>query len=94
MKKSIFSVALAIAAGVFASCGTSAPKANLKGASQADSLSYAIGVAQAQGLKEYLVARMDMDTTYMNQFVDGLLQGVEANDKQNAYYAGIQIGQQ
>ena len=94
MKKSIFSVAMAIAVGVFASCGASAPKANLKGASQADSLSYAIGVAQAQGLKEYLVARMDMDTTYMNQFIDGLLQGVDANEKQSAYYAGIQIGQQ
>ena len=94
MKKSIFSVAVAIAVGVFASCGASAPKANLKDASQADSLSYAIGVAQAQGLKDYLVARMNMDTTYMNQFVEGLLEGVEANDKQSAYYAGIQIGQQ
>ena len=94
MKKTILSVALAIAAGAFVGCGTSAPKANLNGVSQADSLSYAIGVAQAQGLKDYLVARMGMDTTYMKQFVGGLLEGVEANDKQNAYYAGIQIGQQ
>ena len=58
MKKTILSVALAIVAGAFVSCGTSAPKANLTGASQADSLSYAMGVAQAQGLKDYLVARM------------------------------------
>ena len=94
MKKSIFSVAMALAAGVLVSCGTSAPKANLNGASKADSLSYAIGVTQTQGLKDYLVMRMGVDTTYMNQFVDGLLTGVDANEKQSAYYAGIQIGQQ
>ena len=84
MKKTILSVALAIAAGAFVGCGTSAPKANLNGVSQADSLSYAIGVAQAQGLKDYLVGRMGVDTTYMNQFVGGLLDGANADDKQNA----------
>ena len=94
MKKSIFSVAMAIAAGLFVSCGTSVPKANLNGASKADSLSYVIGIAQSQGLKDYLVARMDMDTTYMDQFVDGVLAGVDADAKQTAYYSGIQIGQQ
>ena len=85
---------MAIAAGLFVSCGTSVPKANLNGASKADSLSYVIGIAQSQGLKDYLVARMNMDTTYMNQFVDGVLAGVDADAKQTAYYSGIQIGQQ
>jgi len=75
MKKSIFTVAMAFAAGLFVSC-TSAPKANLNGASKADSLAYAIGVAQTQGLKDYLVNRMDVDTAYMGQFVDGVLEGV------------------
>ena len=51
MKKTIFSV-VALAAGLFVSC-TSAPKANLEGASKADSLAYAIGVAQTQGLQDY-----------------------------------------
>ena len=94
MKKNIFSVAMAIAAGLFVSCGTSVPKANLSGASKADSLSYVIGIAQSQGLKDYLVARMNMDTTYMDQFVGGVLEGVNADEKQTAYFSGIQIGQQ
>ena len=92
MKKTIFSV-VALAAGLFMSC-TSVPKANLEGASKADSLAYAIGVAQTQGLQDYLMGRMGVDTTYMNQFVDGLLKGVNADEKKNAYYAGTQIGQQ
>ena len=94
MKKSVFSVALALAAGLLASCGASAPKANLEGASKADSLSYAIGMTQTQGLKDYLVGRMDMDTAYIPQFVEGLLVGADADDKQDAYYSGVQIGQQ
>ena len=44
MKKGIFSVAMALAAGLLVSCGTAAPKANLNGANKVDSLSYAMGV--------------------------------------------------
>lgn len=94
MKKSIFSVAMAFAAGLLVSCGASAPKADLNGASQVDSLSYAMGMSQTQGLKDYLVARMNMDTTYMAQFVDGVLEGTNDDTKKSAYYAGTQIGQQ
>ena len=94
MKKTVFSVAMAFAAGLFVSCTTAAPKADLNGASKADSLAYAIGVAQTQGLQDYLVGRMGVDTTYMGQFVNGVLDGVNADEKQNAYYAGTQIGQQ
>ena len=94
MKKNIFSVAMAVAAGLFVSCTTSAPKADLNGASKVDSLAYAIGVAQTQGLQDYLVGRMGVDTTYMNKFVDGVLDGVNADDQKGAYYAGTQIGQQ
>lgn len=93
MKKSIFSVVMAFAAGLFVSC-TSAPNVSLVGASKIDSLAYAIGVAQTQGLQDYLVGRMGVDTTYMSQFVDGVLTGVDADDEKNAYYAGVQIGQQ
>ena len=38
--------------------------------------------------------RMGVDTTYMDQFIAGLCDGVDADGKQSAYYAGIQIGQQ
>ena len=39
---------------------------------------------------------MDVDTTYMAEFVKGLNEGANAGDnkKKAAYYAGIQIGQQ
>ncbi len=93
MKKTIFSLAMVLVAGFVASC-TSAPKVTLKGASDVDSLAYAIGMAQTTGLKTYLAGRMGVDTTHMAQFVGGVLDGAEANDKRNAYYAGVQIGQQ
>ena len=94
MKKFSFMAALAIVAAGMVSCGKSTPKANLK--SDVDTLSYAIGMAQTQGLKEYLVERMDVNTTYMKEFIKGLNEGANAGDdkKKAAYYAGIQIGQQ
>lgn len=93
MKKiSILAVA-AIAAASLASCTAQSPKANLK--SDVDSLSYAIGMAHTQGLKEYLVGRLDIDTTYMNEFIKGLNEGAKKTSKKDAaYMAGIQIGQQ
>ena len=94
MKKLTFMAASAIAAMSIMSCGNSTPKANLK--SDVDSMRYAIGMAQTQGLKEYLVGRMGVDTTYMKEFIKGLNEGANAGDdkKKAAYYAGIQIGQQ
>ena len=94
MKKLTFVAAMAIAAATFTSCGNGTPKANLK--SDVDSMSYAIGLSQTQGLKEYLVDRLQIDTAYMNDFIKGLNDGANAGDdkKKAAYYAGIQIGQQ
>ena len=68
-----------------------------------DSLAYAMGMAQSDGLKEYLANSMDVDTTYMAEFVQGLLQGSTltstapqpmTGEALNAYNAGIQIGSQ
>jgi FKBP-type peptidyl-prolyl cis-trans isomerase FklB len=94
MKKLMFVAAMAIAAATFTGCGNSTPKASLK--SDVDTLSYAIGMAQTQGLKEYLVGSLDVDTAYMAEFIKGLNEGANAGDnkKKAAYYAGIQIGQQ
>ena len=94
MKKFSIVAALAIAiSGIFASCGNSPAKANLK--TDVDTLSYAIGMAQTQGLKQYLL-QMDIDTTYIDEFVKGLNDGANAGDnkKKAAYYMGVQIGQQ
>lgn len=93
MKKISLVMAAAILAGMTA-CTPQAPKATLN--DKADTLAYAMGIAQTQGLQDYLVQRLDVDTTCMNDFVKGLIEGATASSdaKQKAYYAGIQIGQQ
>lgn len=93
MKKlSFFAAALVLAAVM--SCGNRAPKADLK--SDLDTLSFAMGVANTQGLSQYLQNNLGVDTAYMNEFIKGLNEGANAGDdkKKAAYYAGIQIGQQ
>jgi FKBP-type peptidyl-prolyl cis-trans isomerase FklB len=93
MKKLSF-VFAAVVAAVIASCGNGTPKADLK--TDVDTLSYAIGMSQTQGLKEYLTQRMGVDSAYIGEFIKGLNEGANAGDdkRKNAYYAGIQIGQQ
>ena len=94
MKKLTFMAVMAIAAATISSCGNGTPKADLR--SDVDSVSYAIGMAQTQGLKDYLVGHLGVDTAYIGEFIKGLNEGANAGDnkKQAAYYAGIQIGQQ
>ena len=94
MRKFTFAALAAVAAVMMYSCGNGTPKANLK--SDVDTVSYAIGMAQTQGLKDYLVSRLGVDTAYMDDFIKGLNEGANAGDdkKKAAYYAGIQIGQQ
>ena len=93
MKKFSILAAIAVAA-IMGSCTNGTPKADLK--SDLDTLSYAFGIAQTQGLKEYLTMRMDVDTTYIDEFIKGLNEAANAGDnkKKAAYYAGLQIGQQ
>lgn len=94
MKKASVVLAIVAAASGFVSCTAQGPKANLK--NDVDTLSYSIGMAQTQGLKDYLTGRLGVDTAYMAEFIKGLEEGAYAReDKQKAaYYAGIQIGQQ
>ena len=92
MKKSTVLMMFAAAAGL-ASCTAQGPKANMK--SDIDSLSYMMGVSNTQGLKEYVMGRLGVDSAYMADFVKGLEQGVKETDaKEKAYMAGMQIGQQ
>ena len=94
MKKLMFVAVVAILVAGFTACGNSTPRASLK--NDVDTMSYAIGLSQSQGLKEYLVGSMGVDTAYMAEFIKGLNEGVNAgeNKKKAAYFAGIQIGQQ
>ena len=92
MKKITILAAIAAVTGL-ASCTAQAPKANLK--TELDSLSYSIGMAQTQGLKGYLVGRMDVDTAYLAEFIKGVNEGAKkSGKKETAYMAGLQIGQQ
>ena len=94
MKKIAFAACVAVAAAAFTSCGNGTPSANLK--NDIDTLSYAVGMTQSDGLKEYLVQRVGVDTAYIDEFIKGLNAGATAGDdkKKAAYYAGVQIGQQ
>lgn len=94
MKKVNLLLATAGAALCFTACNGQSPKSNLK--TDVDSLSYSLGMANTQGLKEYLTQSLGVDTAYMSEFIKGLNEGVNSGDdkKKAAYYAGIQIGQQ
>ena len=61
-----------------------------------DRFSYAIGLANSNGLTRYLSQRLGIDTTkYMNDFIRGLQQMSSSNDPAlKAYSAGLQIGDQ
>ena len=91
MKKAILvALALFVAGATFNSVQAQQP------VSRVDTLSYAIGMTQTQGLKEFLTGRLNVNLAYIDDFVKGLTEGAGADkDPQRvAYYAGIQIGQQ
>ena len=93
MKKIFSMAAVAIAVATMMSCGNN-PKPSLK--SDVDTLSYAIGMSQSQGLMDYLANAKGVDTTYIAEFLQGVNDGANAADdkKKAAYFAGIEIGQQ
>ena len=59
-----------------ASCDDKTPEADLM--NNIDSLSYSLGVVQTQGLKNYLVNRLSVDTAYIDDFIKGLNEGANA----------------
>ena len=92
MKKIVLFAAIVAAAGL-ASCTGQAPKANLK--SEIDSLSYMMGVTNTQGLSDFAAQRLGVDSANYADFVRGIQDGIhKANNKEKAYIAGVQIGQQ
>lgn len=103
MKKIISLLALAIVAG--ASCSSAfakkkkveEPAAPVKEIvtllSKNDSLSYATGQAMTQGMLEYVIGQLQVDTTYMADFINGLKDGLSVEDtpQAKAKAAGEQI---
>ncbi len=94
MKKFTLAAVIALAATTFTGCGNFSSKADMK--SDLDTLSYAVGLAQTNGLRSYLIGSLGVDTAYIDQFIKGLNDGMGAGDdkKKGAYFAGVQIGQQ
>lgn len=91
--KKISLMAIAAAAIMAGSCGHKAPKADLQ--SEADTLAYAFGLSQAEGLKQAMLQN-GVDSTMYTEFYKGLAEGakMKADDKaQQAYLFGIQMGQ-
>lgn len=92
MKKIYFFAAI-VAAASLASCTAQAPKASLN--SDVDSLSYMMGITNTQGLDMYLTQQLGVDTTYIADFIRGVKEGSsKTSEKDVAYMAGLQIGQQ
>jgi FKBP-type peptidyl-prolyl cis-trans isomerase FklB len=96
MRKLSFMAALCLAAFVFVSSCTSqtqSPKANLK--TDADSLSYALGVSIASAqLAQYV--EQSVDSAYINDFIKGFNEGILVNKddkKASAHALGQQVGQ-
>lgn len=90
MKKVTFLMALAVAAGM-ASCTAQSPKADLK--TDIDSLSYAFGMSQTEGIEQYFM-QQGIDSTQMADFLKGFNEGAaKISQKDVAYMAGLQLGQ-
>lgn len=93
MKKLAIVAAMAMAITSFTACGNQTKKGGLK--TDVDSLSYAIGMEQSQGIQQYL-QQLGVDSTYLDEFVKGLEAGANSNDdkKKTAYNAGVAAGMQ
>lgn len=75
-----------------ASCAQG-PKANMK--SDVDTLSYMMGASNAQGLKDYAIGRLGVDSTDYKEFIRGIEEGMKVSGaKKEAYMRGMQIGMQ
>lgn len=95
MKQLILS-AVALSAVLLSSCGHETPKPTFN--SEADSLSYILGMANSPSeaeLKMYLSdPRTGSDSAFVEEFLRGLNDGMQAadNKKKAAYMAGVQSG--
>lgn len=91
MRKSAIFMVFAAAMGL-ASCAQG-PKANMK--SDVDTLSYMMGESNSQGLKDYAMGRLGVDSTDYKEFIRGIEEGMKVSSaKKKAYMAGMQIGMQ
>jgi FKBP-type peptidyl-prolyl cis-trans isomerase FklB len=94
MKKMMMMAAsVAVAAMTMVSCDNNA-SSNLK--DEVDTIAYDLGVAQSEGLKQYMTYQLGVDSTYIDEFIKGMKEGAvnETDPKKEAYMKGLEIGQQ
>jgi len=89
MKKAIIVALVLVAGATFNSV-------KAQSMSRVDSLSYSMGMAQTNGLIEFLQKRLNVDMNYVDAFIQGLRTAIAAGNEKSkvAYFAGTQIGQQ
>ncbi len=92
MKKVIFSIAAFSAMLLATSCVNNA---NVEVKTSADSLAYAAGVVNSDGLVEHVTTRMMIDPQYMPQVLEGIKEALNADSPADeAKNIGRQIGSQ
>lgn len=94
MKKTI--LLSAVLAVMMAVLGTSCQHTeNVKIETPSDSLSYAAGVVQSNGLMPFLVEAFKVDSTQVGEIIEGIKATTdEPSDKERAYMLGLSIGTQ
>lgn len=94
MKKFFMMAAVAaMTAMSFTACnGGGSPKLN----DEVDTLAYDFGIAQSEGLKQYMSMQLGVDSAYIDEFIKGMKEGAinEADPKKEAYMQGINVGKQ
>ena len=92
MKKIISSLAVLSALVLATSCSNNA---NVKVVTSADSLAYAAGVVNTDGLFEHVTTRMGIDPEYMPQVIEGIKEAFASDSPaDNAKNLGRQLGSQ
>lgn len=94
MKKMMMMAAsVAVAAMTMVSCDNNA-SSNLK--DEVDTIAYDLGVAQSEGLKQYMTYQLGVDSAYIDEFIKGMKEGSvnDTDPKKQAYMKGLEIGQQ
>ncbi len=89
--KKIFGILIASAI-ILSSCENGAINAKLN--DEVDTLSYAMGMNPANGLKEYITTQLGIDSTNMDDVLKGIKEviNVGSSEKDKAYLQGIMLG--
>ena len=92
MKKIISSVAVVSAMVLATSCVNNA---NVEVKTSADSLAYAAGVVNTEGLVEHITTRLNVDAEYLPQVIEGIKESFNAaSPAEDAKNLGRQLGSQ